>query len=406
MPTFRYRAYALDGGFAEGTVEAASPDAASDVLWSQGLTPFQMRPANQSATQWWNRDISFGEGSHRADLVAFTREFAMLNAAEIPLDDALRILREQASSSRLRALVDGLLAEVLNGTPLSDAMQTQAKIFPADYVAVVRAGEIGGTLSDVFVELAELLERRAEIRGRIQSALIYPCMLIALSLGTLAIIIGGLIPSIAPIFEQSGKPLPATIKVMLTLRDSWFEIVVGAAGTASVIWGALALATRRPEVRQALDRIKLRLPVLGGFLLQQEAARFARTLGTMLKAGVPLINAAKSACSVVANRHIAVGIERAIEAIHQGTALHRALRQEAVLPAIALQMIAVGEEAGKLDRMLTRVAIMLERQTQSSIDRFMSALTPALTVGIALMVGALIMPVMNAVLSLNDLAAR
>ena len=406
MPTYRYRAYAFDGGLAEGTVEAASPDAASEMLWAQGLTSFQMRPANPSGTKWWNRDISFGDGAHRADLVAFTREFAMLNAAEIPLDDALRIQRQQASSSRLRVLVDGLLADVLNGTPLSDAMQKQAKIFPADYLAVVRAGEIGGTLNDVFVELAELLERRAEIRARIQSALIYPCMLVALSLGTLAIIIGGLIPSIAPIFEQSGKPVPATIQVMLAMRDSWFEIVVGAALTASVIWGALALATRRPEARQRLDRIKLRVPVIGAFLLQQEAARFARTLGTMLKAGVPLIHAAKSAGSVVGNRHMADGIERAIEALHQGTALHRALRQEVVLPPIALQMISVGEEAGKLDRMLTRVAIMLERQTQGSIDRFMSALTPALSVGIALMVGALIMPVMNAVLSLNDLAAR
>jgi general secretion pathway protein F len=406
MPMFRYRAYGMDGSFAEGTIEAASSDAANDVLWSRGLTPFQMRAANDTGTKWWNRELFSSGGAQRADLVAFTREFAMLNAAEIPLDDALRILRDQASSSRLRALVESLLAEVLNGVPLSDAMQKQERIFPSDYIAMARAGELGGTLDDVFVELAELLERRAEVRARIQSALIYPCMLIALSLGTLAIIIGGLIPSIAPIFDQSGKPMPASIRFMLALREDWLEIVVGAAIAALAIWGALSVATRKPEVRQVLDRYKLRLPVVGAFLLQQEAARFARTLGTMLKAGVPLIHAAKSACSVIRNRHIAAGIDRAIEAIHQGMALHRALRKEAVLPAIALQMISVGEEAGKLDRMLTRVAIMLERQIQSSIDRFMSALTPALTVGIALMVGALIMPVMNAVLSINDLAAR
>ena len=143
MPTYRYRAYAFDGGLAEGTVEAASPDAASEMLWAQGLTSFQMRPANPSGTKWWNRDISFGDGAHRADLVAFTREFAMLNAAEIPLDDALRIQRQQASSSRLRVLVDGLLADVLNGTPLSDAMQKQAKSFPpiiSPWCAPVKSG--------------------------------------------------------------------------------------------------------------------------------------------------------------------------------------------------------------------------------------------------------------------------
>jgi general secretion pathway protein F len=406
MPTFRYRAYGLDGGFAEGTVDAASSDAASDVLWSQGLTPFQMLAADGSGTKWWNRELFSGAGSHHKDLVAFTREFATLNAAEIPLDDALRILREQASSLRLCALVDGLLAEVLNGTPLSDAMQKQPRIFPTDYIAVVRAGEVGGTLGDVFMELAELLERRAEIRARIQSALVYPSMLVVLSLGTLAIIVGGLIPAVAPIFDQSGKPMPAGIRFMLALQESWLEIVVAGGFAVSAISLAISIATRKPEVRLALDRIKLRMPVLGSFLLQQETARFARTLGTMLKAGVPLIHAAKSSCSVIGNRHIAAGIDRAIEAIHQGVALHRALRKETVLPAVALQMISVGEEAGKLDRMLTRVAIMLERQIQNSIDRFMSALTPALTVGIALMVGALILPVMNALLSINDLAAR
>ena len=406
MPTFRYRAYGLDGGFAEGTVDATSPDAASEMLWSQGLTPFQMRASVQSGTKWWNREIAVGAASRHADLVAFTREFATLNASDIPLDDALRILQAQASSPRLRTLVGDLLSEVLNGMPLSDAMQKRARIFPADYIAVVRAGEIGGTLADVLVELAELLERRAEIHTRVQSALIYPCMLVVLSLGTLAIIIGGLIPSIAPIFGQNGKPMPAGIQFMLVLKQSWFEIIVGITVVVLSTWGGISVASRRAETRVELDRLKLKLPMIGSFLLQQEVARFARTLGTMLKAGVPLIQATKSARSAIGNHHIASGMDRAIEAVHQGVALHRALRNDTVLPAIALQMISVGEEAGKLDRMLMRVAVMLERQIQSSIDRFMSTLTPALTVGIALMVGALIMPVMNAVLSINDLAAR
>jgi general secretion pathway protein F len=406
MATFSYRAYGLNGTFAEGTIEAASPDVASDMLWAQGLTPFLLRPADCSDTKWWNRELFSGADAQRGELLAFTREFAMLNTAEIPLDDALRILREQASGSRLRSLVEGLRADVLNGMPLSDAMLKQPKVFPADYLAVVRAGEIGGTLSDVLVELAELLERRAEIRSRIQSALIYPCMLVVLGLGTLVIIVGSLIPSIAPIFSQTGKPTPTTIRVLMALQESWLELLIGLGVVASAVLSVVLIATRKPHVRLALDRLKLRAPVLGNFLLQQETARFARTLGTMLKAGVPLSQATKSACDVIGNRHIMAGINRAIEAVHQGTALHRALREETVLPAIALQMISVGEEAGKLDRMLTRVAVMLERQVQSSIDRFMSALTPALTVGIALMVGALIMPVMNAVLSINDLAAR
>jgi general secretion pathway protein F len=406
MPKYRYRAGGLDGGLAEGVIDAASLEAAADALWSQGLTPFETRPENESTTKWWQREISFGGGAQAADLVAFTREFATLNAADIPLDDALRILCAQASSSRLKTLVTGLLADVLNGAPLSDAMQKQAKIFPLDYVSVVRAGEIGGTVNDVFVELADLLERRMEIRARIQSALIYPCMLICLSIGTLAIIAGGLIPSIAPIFAESGKPMPATIQIMLVLQARWLEIVIGLALVVLMTIGVFSIAVRKPAFRLTLDRYKLKVPVLGPFMLQQETARFARTLGTMLNAGVPLVQAAKSARSVIINRYIGAGMDRAIEAVHQGVALHRALRSETELPSVALQMISVGEEAGKLGRMVMRVAMMLERQIQSSIDRFMATLTPVLTVAIALMVGALIMPIMNAVLSINDMAVR
>ncbi|MGJ4898403.1 MULTISPECIES: type II secretion system F family protein [unclassified Bradyrhizobium] len=406
MPRFRYRAYGTDGSFAEGTIDAVSAAAADAALWAQGLSPFQMTVADSGGTTWWNREITLGGGSDRGDLLAFTREFSTLCAADIPMDDALRIVQTQASAQRLRSLIEALLAEILNGRPLSEAMQAQPRVFPADYVAVIRAGESGGRLAQVLTELAELLERRAEIRARVQSALIYPSMLIVLSLVTLAIIIGGVIPSMAPIFTQSGKPVPLTIQLMLALNEHWLEIVVGGLAAVVLLVAVVAFTMADAGRRRRLDRLVLRLPLLGGFLLQQDTARFARTLGTMLMAGVPLISATKSASDVVGNRHLRAGMDQAIEKVQQGTALHRALRTEVVLPAVALQMIAVGEEAGKLDRMLLRVAQMLEKQLQTNVDRFMAALTPAMTVGIALIIGALITPVMTAVLSINDLAGR
>ena len=146
------------------------------------------------------------------------------------------------------------------------------------------------------------------------------------------------------------------------------------------------------------------MPVLGPLILQQERARFGRTLGTLLKAGVPLIQAATSAQGVIGNRYLAAGLERTIEAIREGAALHLALAREAVLPSLALRMISVGEEVGKLDQMLKRMAVTFEQQTQRSIERFMTMLTPALTVAIAGLVGALIMTVVNAILSINELA--
>ncbi len=406
MPTFRYRAYGALGEFREGSIDAVTLDAAGDLLWAQGLTPFEMRAADSSAKPWWQRDLLPGQRSPLAELTSFTREFATLSTADIPLDDALRILSEQATSSGTRVLAASLLADILNGATLSNAMQRQSRTFSADYIAVVRAGELGGTIGQVLEELADLLERRLEIRGKVQSALVYPLILLALSVLSLAVIIGVLVPSIAPIFADGTKPMPGFIGFLMTVQSDWLEILWGSIAAAAVTTAAITIALRRPNARLAFDRWKLRLPLLGAFIRQHETARFARTLSTLLKAGVPLLQASTSARTVVANRHMGAGLDKATDAIREGVALHRALEAVAALPPMALRMIAVGEEARKLDRMLLRVAMTLEQQTQHSVDRFMAALTPLLTIIIASLVGGLIMTVMGAISNISELVAR
>jgi general secretion pathway protein F len=406
MPTFRYRAYGARGEFREGSIDAVTQDAADEMLWAQGLTPFQMRVADRSAKPWWQRELLSGQRSLPAELASFTREFATLSIAEIPLDDSLRILSEQATSPRTRTLAASLLSDVLNGSTLSDAMRRQPRTFSADYVAVVRAGEIGGTVGQVLEELADLLERRLEIRGKVQSALVYPMILLVLSILSLAVIIGVLVPSIAPIFADGTKPMPAFIRFLMLVQSSWLEILTGLVVTVAVIIVAITTALKRPNARLAFDRWKVTVPVLGAFIRQQETARFARTLSTLLKAGVPLLQASTSARTVVTNGHMGAGLDAAIDAIREGVALHRALEAATALPPMALRMISVGEEARKLDRMLLRVAMTLEQQTQHSIDRFMAALTPMLTIIIASLVGGLIMTVMGAISNISELVAR
>jgi general secretion pathway protein F len=381
-------------------------DAAGDLLWAQGLTPFQMRLADQSAKPWWQRELISGQRSPPAELASFTREFATLSTAEIPLDDSLRILSEQATSPRTRTLAASLLADILNGAPLSDAMRRHSETFSADYVAVVRAGEIGGTVGQVLEELADLLERRLEIRGKIQSALVYPVILLALSILSLAVIIGVLVPSIAPIFADGTKPMPNFVRFLMMVQSGWLEILIGLIVTAAMAVAAIAVALKRPNARLAFDHWKMRLPILGAFIRQQETARFARTLSTLLKAGVPLLQASTSARTVVSNRHMGAGLDIAIDAVREGVALHRALEAATALPPMALRMISVGEEARKLDRMLLRVAMTLEQQTQHSVDRFMAAFTPLLTIIIASLVGGLIMTVMGAISNISELVVR
>src|ERR1700686_1826536 len=171
MPTFEYSAYGAQGQFAAGRIDAASQEIASQQLWAQGLTPFQMKAAHGDTVRWWQRELLSSRRTSLRQLASFTREFATLMSAEIPLDDALRILCDQAISEPMKRSARDLRGHVLNGLALSDAMQNQAKLFSADYLSMVRAGELGGNISGALDEIAELLERRAEISARVRSAL-------------------------------------------------------------------------------------------------------------------------------------------------------------------------------------------------------------------------------------------
>ena len=406
MPNFHYRAYDARGGLALGRIEANSSNAASEALWAQGLTAFQLKNLDQGETRWWQLEVLGGGARRRGDLTSFTREFATLAVSGIPLDDCLRILSDQATSRGVRTLVSDLRQQVLNGRTLSDALKQRPEVFPEEYLSIVRAGETSGAMGKVFEELAALLERRQEVRGKIQSALVYPCILLGLSAISLAVIIGVLIPSVAPIFAQSGKPLPPAVQILLGMRRRWPEVSLGLAGILAVGAWVIFVTLRRPAMRLRFDGFRLRLPIIGALALHQETARFARTLGTLLRAGVPLLQAASSARAATTNRHFAACLERAIALVREGASLGFALSSEVAMPLVALRMIAIGEEAGRLDQMLLTTAATFEQQTQRSIDRFMTLLTPLLTSGIAVIVGSLILTVMNAIFSINDMAAR
>jgi general secretion pathway protein F len=406
MPTFEYSAYGAQGQFAQGRVDAASRELASQLLCAQGLTPFQMKPVRSDAVRWWQRDLFSSRRPSLRQLASFTREFSTLMSAEIPLDDALRILCAQAVSGPMKQSARDLRGHVLNGLALSDAMQTQPALFSPDYLSMVRAGELGGNISGALDEIADLLERRAEISSRVRSALVYPAMLLALAGLAIAVILGVLVPNVAGIFEGSGQPLPTMLGLAMTLNGRWPEItlVFAAAGAAAAC--AFWWTWKRPDTRRFFERALLRLPLLGTLVLDQETGRFARVLGTLLRAGVPLLTAAISARGVVRNGHMGYGIDRAIDALREGAALHHALQTEACLPALALRMISVGEEAGKLGTMLVRVAVMFEQKTQRTAERFMTILTPLITMAMACVIGGLVMTVIDAVMSVNELAVR
>ncbi len=403
MPNFHYRAYSNLGDLEEGDLEALSHEAAEDKLWSRGLTPFETSEVRASSNAW---TLKFSGGLSLSDIASFSREFATLEEADVPLDQSLRILSVQSSKVALRDLANGLLAEILDGSSLSEAIARRPSVFSQDFVNILRAGETTGDLATAMVNMADMLERRLELRSRVFSALVYPSLLIALAIVAVGIVLGVLVPSIAPIFEESGKPVPGGLQFVMALEHNWPIFLGALIAIALLCLGLRRWASRNVDVRLYLDRLIIKIPVVGPLKAQMDASRFARTLGTMLKAGVPLLQSLASARAIVTNDHLGTQIETATDAVRNGESLSRALAKVEGLPALVAQIVAVGEEASKLDAMLLRTAVMFERQTYRSIERAMSLLTPMLTIGIATLVGGLIFSVMNAVLEINDLAMK
>lgn len=404
MPKFKFRAFSASGDLTEGEIEARTVAEAEDAIFMRGLTPFETSEAKSASSI---TQISFGDKKPKAaQIAAFTREFATLEQADVPLDQSLRILAAQSPSEPLRALAQELLTRIVDGASLSDALSRRPDVFSSEYINIVREGETVGRVGASLMDLAEMLERRLELRARIQSALIYPSLLITLAIISTGVVLGTLVPSIAPIFADNGKAMPSGLQFILDAQANagviGLVLLLVAAGVATFY----KMAQTRPAWQVALGRFYLRLPVAGPLLSQFATARFSRTLGSMLKAGVPLLQGLESARTAVSNAFLNEELAGVVEAVRGGANLSGALARVPYLPQVATQMITIGEETAQLGDMLLRVAAMFERETQRSIERAMGLMTPVLTIVIAAVVGGLIMTVMDAVLSINDLAAK
>jgi general secretion pathway protein F len=419
VATFRYKAYTAQGVITAGTIVADGVDAAIDALYGSGLTPFETygtsdqktegpttvaSPSENTAVPFWKRELVASNRFSLKELTAFTVELSTLTNSGLPLDAAFRIIAGPGAAPKTIRLANGLLKDVLGGLQLSEAMARRPEIFPSDYRAILAAGEAGGFTGQVLKQIAELLARRLEIRGKISSALVYPLILVLMSLVSVLVIVFVLIPSISPIFIDAGLPLPGILNTFADLQENWLRAVLvsGFAIAAGVLlWGR---AKRNAEIMLGIDRLKCSLPVIGKLIKAREAGGFARALGTLLGARVPLMFAMHTARALVTNRHLNALYDNAINRVPEGTPLHRAFDGTGLLPATSLRLMAVGEESGQLGAMLMQVATVIEADLQRQIERMVGLLTPILTLVVGGSIGGLIMHVMSAVLSINNLA--
>jgi general secretion pathway protein F len=409
MPSFSYKAYDDKGGRLTGQIESETREAALEALQRQGRYALELVEGGgaASAVPWWQREVFASRGLSQPNIALLTRELATLIKAELPIDEALRIVALQPLiSARTRHVVAAVLAKVLDGASLSEALAAQQGAFPEYYWRIVHAGEASGTLGVALDDLAHLLDRSMEFRSRVVSALIYPATLLLAAGAALIIVMTILVPTIAPMFKEAGKEPPALIGNLIALQDflSAHWLVSLLACTLGVV--GLMVLFRRDAWRLMRDRAVLRLPLISGLVEDGQTAVFARTLATMIKSGVPMLRALAVTADALRNRAMSGAVHACATDMREGGALVGSLGKSGLFPELSLRLIGVGEQSGQLDTMLGRVADIYEAALQRQLDRVTSLLTPILTILIGVMVGGLILSVIGAIVSVNDLALQ
>ena len=402
MPLYRYKALNSRGETLDGQMEAASDGEVVLRLQEQGHLPVETRLASEAGGGASWRSLLRPKPFAGQRLVQFTQQRATLLGAGQPLDRALTILLELPEEPAARRTISEIRDAVRGGTTLSGALERQHGTFSRLYINMVRAGEAGGSLEETLQRLADYLERSRLLRGRVVNALIYPVILLAMVGLSMMFLLGYVVPQFAAMYESLDAPLPLFTKIVLALglfvRDWWIVLL---AVPALALWW-LDRRLRDVAFRTRFDGWLLRLRLVGPMMARLETARLARTLGTLLRNGVPLMSALGIGRTVVGNRVLAADVEAAADDVKNGVGLATALGKGKRFPRLALQMVQVGEESGALDAMLLKTADTFEQETGQALDRMLAALVPAITMVLALVVMAVILAVLVPVYDLTS----
>jgi general secretion pathway protein F len=395
VPTFSYRSTTREGTISEGLIEAADEKSALLQLKNSGVIPLKV----ERKKSVYRDKISLR--SAKGELQTFTTElFSLLNAG-LPLDRSLNILAELAEDKKMRDIIYSVLNSIRGGSTLSEALEKHPKVFSPLYVNMIRAGESSGALEVVLEKLNEFLDSAQELKDHIFSALIYPTILVITGIISIFILVTYVIPKFSAIFSDMGDNLPFATKILLefsnVMQSIWWIIIL------MIFFGVIAFRNyiKTEKGRYNWDAFKLK--VMGDVILKLETARFCRTLGALLRSGVPLLKAVKNSKDIVGNQVISSGLDKISRGIKEGQGIAKPLSEANIFPQLALSMIKVGEETGQLDTMLLKVANTYEKSLKVSIKRFVSLLEPALILGMGLLTGFIVISMLMAIFSMTDI---
>lgn len=400
MPTFNYKAVSSEGEVLEGRLEAVSREAVIERLKELGHTPIRAEREEAAGLRGWRPSWS---RRRPLSLVSFTRDLANLLGSGIPLDRALEMLVELAEEERAARVIGELLDQVRGGAGLADAMERQPAVFGRFSVNMVRAGEAAGALDSVLERLAEFHAQYDSLKSSVRTALIYPAILALISAASLIVLMIFVVPQFTTLFEEMGQELPLVSRVVFAagelLQGYWWLLL-------AIIAGGTLLLRRKlgePAFRERWDNWLLGLPVVGALIARVEAAVFARTLGTLLSNGVSLLSALAIVRDTLGNRGLVEVVTRVMENAKEGHGLAQTLLADGRFPRLVGHMVKVGEESGRLESALLRVADIYDREVKLAIQRALALLEPVIIIGLGLLIGAIIISILMALLSVNQL---
>ena len=399
MIRYHFRAVTASGEVRTGVLPAADVRAAAAELRRQGLTPvhvgLEAAPA-RALPQWSSiraRDIRF-----------FTQEMSTLLSSGIPIDRALSIVAELTERREMCTVVLEVLRVLKGGRTLADSLAAHPKVFDELYVNLVRAGEAAGSLAAVFERLAEYEQSRDDLRSYMISALVYPVLLAVVGLASILVLLYFVVPRFAAMFEDGRMQIPLPTQIMLALsgalREYGWLALLGGAALASGLW----FYVQTPRGRAWWHRWQLTAPVAGEAIRKAETARFARAMATLLGNGVPLVQSLSIAARILTNRWMAAAVDGIARGVKRGEGLAAPLSRSQAFPPLAGHLLAVGEETGRMDEMFHRMAEIFEADTRAAVKRFTSLFEPLLILVMGLAVGALILSMLLAITSINEVA--
>jgi len=380
MPVFAYEGKLADGTIKKGELEAENKNAAQAQLRKQRITPTKLKTKPKEI-------VLIKPRVKPKDIVIFTRQFATMINAGLPLVQCLEILGSQVENPTFKEVILKVKSDVEGGTTFAEALARHPKVFDSLYVNLVAAGEIGGVLDTVLNRLAQYMEKAEALKSKVKGAMTYPIIVLAVAFLVVAILMIFVIPTFKDMFTQFGSALPGPTQLVVDLsnffRTKWWVMII----VIIAVIAGFKYAKTQEKSRLELDRVALKLPIFGPLIKKVAVAKFTRTLGTMITSGVPIMDGLEITAKTAGNKVVENGIIAVRKAISEGKSMAEPLHDTGIFPGMVVQMISVGEATGALDQMLNKIADFYDEEVDTAVDALTSALEPLLMVFLGGVIG-------------------